>query len=235
MSKGDKKTADSIENRLGFMTPILKGFLTERGVEAANVGIQLYGGHGYIRSNKQEQVFRDVRISAIWEGTTGIQALDLLGRKIFQKGANLAPIKDRCRDLRNFAWDLMFNGSSASVKTHARTLYFKAIEWEASVYMIGFMAKKDRNAVGSASVDFLMYSGYVTLAEHWLRMEEAASKKLSAKPGNAAFLDSKVKTSAFVFEHLLPRTKSLRATFLAKPDSLMSMSAEQFSFDHAQK
>ena len=64
---------DEIENRLGFMTPILKGFLTERGIEAANLGIQLYGGHGYIHSNKQEQVLRDVRISAIWEGTTGIQ------------------------------------------------------------------------------------------------------------------------------------------------------------------
>ncbi len=71
--KGDKKTVDEVENTLGFMTPILKGFLTERGIEAANIGIQLYGGHGYIKSNKQEQVLRDVRISAIWEGTTGIQ------------------------------------------------------------------------------------------------------------------------------------------------------------------
>jgi alkylation response protein AidB-like acyl-CoA dehydrogenase len=69
--KGDLTTHDAIDDRLGFMTPILKGFLTEMGTEAASTGIQLYGGHGYIKSNKQEQVYRDVRISAIWEGTTG--------------------------------------------------------------------------------------------------------------------------------------------------------------------
>ncbi len=75
LKKGDKKKAEAVEDKLGFMTPILKGFLTERGIEAANIGIQLYGGHGYIKSNKQEQVLRDVRISAIWEGTTGIQVI----------------------------------------------------------------------------------------------------------------------------------------------------------------
>lgn len=78
-----ERRRDAIDYELGFRTPILKGFLTEMGVEAASVGMQLYGGHGYIKSNKQEQIFRDVRISSIWEGTTGIQALDLLGRKIF--------------------------------------------------------------------------------------------------------------------------------------------------------
>lgn len=133
---GDKKTVDEIEDRLGFMTPILKGFLTERGIEAANLGIQLFGGHGYIKSNKQEQVLRDVRISAIWEGTTGIQALDLLGRKIFAKRANLAPIKDHCKELRRFAWNLMFNGSSTQVKTHALLLYRKAWNWEIAVYRV---------------------------------------------------------------------------------------------------
>ena len=86
---GKKEEADKVDDVLGFMTPILKGFLTEKGIEAATLGVQLYGGHGYIKSNKQEQVLRDVRIAAIWEGTTGIQALDLLGRKIFRPRANL--------------------------------------------------------------------------------------------------------------------------------------------------
>jgi alkylation response protein AidB-like acyl-CoA dehydrogenase len=71
LEKGDKKKYDDIDYMLGFMTPILKGFLTEMGVEAASLGVQLYGGHGYIKSNKQEQVYRDVRIASIWEGTTG--------------------------------------------------------------------------------------------------------------------------------------------------------------------
>ena len=85
LNGGDMKRHDEIDYELGFKTPILKGFLTEMGVEAASLGMQLYGGHGYIKSNKQEQIYRDVRISSIWEGTTGIQALDLLGRKIFDK------------------------------------------------------------------------------------------------------------------------------------------------------
>ena len=79
---GNEAEVKKIEDRMGFLTPILKGFLTEIGVDAANMGMQVYGGHGYIKSNKQEQVLRDVRIGAIWEGTTGIQALDLLGRKV---------------------------------------------------------------------------------------------------------------------------------------------------------
>lgn len=79
---GDTKKAKAVDDRMGFLTPILKGFLTELAVDAANMGIQVYGGHGYIKSNKQEQVLRDVRIAAVWEGTTGIQGLDLLGRKV---------------------------------------------------------------------------------------------------------------------------------------------------------
>ena len=71
LMKGNKARADEIDDSLGFRTPILKGFLTEMGIEAASLGVQLYGGHGYIKSNKQEQVYRDVRIAAIWEGTTG--------------------------------------------------------------------------------------------------------------------------------------------------------------------
>merc|ERR1711871_677668 len=90
---GDTKTWKKIDDRMGFLTPILKGFLTEAGCEAANLGIQIYGGHGYIKSNKQEQVLRDVRISAVWEGTTGIQALDLLGRKIMLQ--KLKPINEQ--------------------------------------------------------------------------------------------------------------------------------------------
>ncbi len=117
----------------------------------------------------------------------------MLGRKIFDKKAKLAPIKDRCKDLRSFAWSHMFSGDSDQIKKHARALFWKGIEWELNVYRIGMMAKTDKNAVGSASVDFLMYSGYVTLAEHWLRMEIAATKNLNAGKGDKEFYDAKIK------------------------------------------
>jgi hypothetical protein len=196
-TKGMLDEASKVDDVLGFLTPILKGFLTEKGIEAATLGVQLYGGHGYIKSNKQEQNLRDVRISAIWEGTTGIQALDLLGRKIFRPKANLKPIKDHCARLRKLSLPL-FNplGSTASshpqVRSHAKTLYYMSFEWLYLTYKIGMKAQKDKNCVGIASVDYLMYSGYITLAEHWLKMESVAAEKLkdpACSPGTfiAAF------------------------------------------------
>lgn len=229
---GDKKLVDQIDDQLGFMTPILKGYLTEMGVEAANIGIQLYGGHGYIKSNKQEQVLRDVRISAIWEGTTGIQALDLLGRKIFRKGENLACLLSHCKRLRQFSWDLMFNGNSSSVKSHAKELFYKAIEWQLMTYYIGYRASKDKNVVGSVSVDYLMYAGHISLAENWLRMENVAAKKIKEGKGNQEFYDSKVKIADFVFRNLLPRTLSLKSQINNPSPAINSLKASQFSFDH---
>lgn len=190
--EGNKAKHDEIDDRLGFMTPILKGFLTEAGIEAASLGVQLYGGHGYIKSNKQEQVYRDVRISAIWEGTTGIQALDLLGRKIFKRKEEMKAIKVHCKKLREFASKYMFSGATPEIKSHARTLYYKAWEWEVMTYGIGSRAVKDRNLVGVVSVDYLMYSGHVTLAAQWLRMEVAANEKIKEGKGNKEFYDSKI-------------------------------------------
>merc|ERR1719420_1979095 len=116
---GDDKTEKAIDDRMGFLTPILKGFLTEVGVEAANMGIQVYGGHGYIKSNKQEQIVRDSRISAVWEGTTQIQALDLLGRKIMLQ--RLRPINEHCSQLYSQCKPLLFSGDS-QLRKHAWNL-----------------------------------------------------------------------------------------------------------------
>ena len=83
---GDLAGAQGHDDRLGFLTPILKGYLTEMGKEAADHGMQVWGGHGYIKDNGLEQVYRDIRIGTLWEGTTQIQALDLLGRKVLRRG-----------------------------------------------------------------------------------------------------------------------------------------------------
>lgn len=191
--EGNQKEHDAIDDRLGFMTPILKGFLTESGVEAASLGVQLYGGHGYIKSNKQEQVYRDVRIAAIWEGTTGIQALDLLGRKIFKRGEELKAINQHCARLRAEYGKYLFGGATPEIKAHARALYYKTFEWQAMTMLIGMEAKKNKNHVGVVSVDYLMYSGYVTLAAQWLRMEIVAQQKLAEGKGNKELYDSKIK------------------------------------------
>ncbi|CAE7494450.1 unnamed protein product, partial [Symbiodinium microadriaticum] len=121
-----------------------------------------------------------------------IQALDLLGRKIFRKGAELKAIKDHCAHLKNFSWDLMWSGATPEIKSHAKTLYYKAWEWQFMTQSIGLRAMKDRDIVGVTSVDYLMYSGHVTLAEHWLRMEVVANEKLKAGSENKDFYDSKI-------------------------------------------
>ena len=82
VTEGDQAAYKKYDDELGFYTPILTGFLTEMGLEAANLGIQVFGGHGYIGEHGMEQIARDARISTLYEGTTGIQALDLLGRKV---------------------------------------------------------------------------------------------------------------------------------------------------------
>ena len=232
---GDAKKVKEIEGELHFLTPILKGYLTEVGVEAANLGIQIYGGHGYIKSNKQEQVLRDVRIAAVWEGTTGIQALDLLGRKIMM--GKLKPINEHCGRLRSKALNLLMNGSSTSVKKHAFELFKLSCQWQYCTYKIGAAAATNRDAIGVASVDFLMYSGYITMAEHWLKMEEAAAKALVSptekNEHTKEFYEAKVQTAEFYFSNILPRTETLVTTMFTPVDTIMQMKEDNFSFDHA--
>jgi hypothetical protein len=233
----DIKRHDEIDSELGFKTPILKGFLTEMGVEAASLGMQLYGGHGYIKSNKQEQIYRDVRIASIWEGTTGIQALDLLGRKIFDKKAKLQPIKDAVSRLKAVAQPHLF--SNSVMGQHARTLYWKAIQWQLMTMAIGYRAMKgSKDIVGAVSVDFLLYSGHVTLAEHWFRMEAVAHKKIEEGKGNKEYYEAQIQTADYVFKHMLPRTLGLRKSILAPSNTTINstgaLKAEHFSFDHSQ-
>ncbi len=100
------------DDKLGFLTPILKGCLTELGLESANLGMQVFGGHGYIREHGMEQIVRDARIATLYEGTTGIQALDLLGRKVLLMTQGKA-VRDFTRGVARFAVDLLKNRAGA--------------------------------------------------------------------------------------------------------------------------
>jgi len=227
---GDAKGAKECDERLAFLTPILKGFLTEAGKEAADLGIQAYGGHGYIKDNKAEQVFRDVRIASLWEGTTQIQALDLLGRKIMLQ--KLKPIGEHCSELRSLCMKHVFSGGALG--QHARSLLWHTIEWQLMTYRIAAKAASSKEWISSTSVDYLMYSGYVTLAAHWLKMEAVALDKLKTGGNEEAdFYEAKVQTSAFVFDRLLPRTRSHKAVMFSPVESIMSLKEENFAFDHA--
>jgi len=229
---GDAAGAKALDERLAFMTPILKGFLTEAGKEAADGAIQVYGGHGYIKDNGVEQVFRDVRIAPLWEGTTQIQALDLLGRKVLLQ--KLRPIHEHCGRLFRLCAPLLLS-RDAQLRRHAASLLAHAFEWAGLTHRIAWRAARNREHVSSASVEYLMYSGYVTLAAHWLQMESAAVTALASGSGEEEpdFYLSKKKTSSFVFDRLLPRTRGLKAGILAPAESLTAMRLDEFSFDHS--
>lgn len=230
---GDKKAVRAVDDRMGFLTPILKGFLTEIAVDAANMGIQVYGGHGYIKSNKQEQVLRDVRIAAVWEGTTGIQALDLLGRKIMLQ--KMAPLNQHLMPMYSYCFNLAKEGGGTNLRKHALKMLYLAAEWHGVTGVVVGKAMADRNAVGVASVDYLMYAGYIHMGYHWLKMEAAAEAALANGDTEhpEEFYKAKVQTAQFYFDNILPKTTSIRKTMFTPVDSIMGMKKESFSFDHA--
>ena len=230
LTRGDQAAFEDYDDKLGFYTPILKGFLTELGLEAANHGMQVYGGHGYIKEWGMEQIARDARIATLYEGTTGVQALDLIGRKVLlsSKGKVVreytAEILKFCaaharnKYLRRFAWDL--------TKLCA--------QWNTLTVRIMLAARKDRDIVSSASVDFLMFSGYVMMAYFWAQQAVIASEKLEAGNGQetAEFYKAKIKVADFYFDRLLPRAQGHAESMVTTSRTLTSLPVEHFSFDY---
>ncbi|WP_111657853.1 acyl-CoA dehydrogenase C-terminal domain-containing protein [Isoalcanivorax indicus] len=227
--EGDKQKQEYWDSQLGFLTPILKGFLTEKGLDCANLGMQVFGGHGYIREHGMEQIARDARISTLYEGTTGIQALDLLGRKV------LLMTRGKC--VREFSQKLVDFGTrnltNGTLRPYAWKLLKIAAQWNYLTTRVMLTASKDRDVVSTASNDFLMYSGYAMMAYFWALMAAKSQEKLE-KGGEQPkeFYEAKLATAEFYFEHLLPQAKGHAESMLKPTRSMMQMKAEHFSFDY---
>ncbi len=212
----ERKQADAL---LGFITPIMKGCLTEWGVECTYHALQCFGGHGYIAEHGMEQLARDARITTLYEGTTGIQALDLMSRKVLQlRGAGLrimlAMIDEFCTA----------HAGDAAVAAFIAPLREKSVEWQQLTLRIGEHAARNADEAGAAAYDYLLYSGYVALAYWWARSVAA----LDASPTSAEFKHAKRETAAFYFARILPRSLSHRAAIESGAASLMALDAAQF-------
>ena len=219
-----KKLADSL---LAFLTPIAKAFMTEVGFEAANHGVQIYGGHGFISEWGMEQNVRDARISMLYEGTTGIQALDLLGRKVLMtQGATL---QNFTKIVHKF---IKAQEGNEAVQEFVGPLATLNKEWADITMKIGMAAMKDREMVGAASVDYLMYSGYVCLAYFWADMARVAAEKLAAGTSEEAFYKAKLQTARFYYQRILPRTRAHVEAMLSGSENLMDMDEENFSLGY---
>jgi len=220
----DSDERQQADTQLAFLTPIAKAFLTETGFESANLGLQIFGGHGYISEWGMEQNVRDSRISMLYEGTTGIQALDLLGRKVLMtQGESL---KSFTKVVHKFCES---QADNRPLQEFINPLARINREWGDLTTRIGMKAMMNREEVGAASVDYLMYSGYVTMAYLWARMAATAQQKLDAGEGDRLFYQAKLKTARFYFERILPRTKTLEATIDSGADNLLAMDEDEFS------
>ncbi len=218
----EKKEADEL---LALLTPIAKAFLTEVGYEAANHGVQIYGGHGFIAEWGMEQNVRDSRISMLYEGTTQIQALDLLGRKVLMTQGET--LKRFTKMVHKFC---QAEEGNEQLKPYVQELARLNKEWGELTLQIGMGAMKNRDEVGAASVEYLMYSGYVVLGYLWARMAKVANEALAAGSDEAGFYQAKVATAEFYFKRILPRTRSHVACMQAGAAPIMALDSALFQF-----
>ncbi len=219
----DEETRKQAELQLGFLTPIVKAFFTETGFESANLGLQCLGGHGYIAEWGMEQNVRDSRISMIYEGTTGIQALDLLGRKVLMsQGASL---KCFTRVIHKFC---QAHTDNEQLQVFIEPLKAINKEWGEITMSIGMKAMKNREEVGAACVDYLMFSGYACLAYFWADMARVAQEKLTEGTSEEGFYKAKIQTAKFFYARLLPRAYNHKACMESGADNLLTMNEADF-------
>lgn len=203
----------------GFLTPISKACQTEWSIENTYNALQCFGGHGYIHEHGMEQLARDARITTLYEGTTGIQSLDLIGRKTAASGA--AGLKLFLGLIEQFA---SAHESDATAAEFIAPLREKAAEWGALTQDVLQRAATNPEELGAASTDYLFYSGYVVLAYWWARSVVAAQ----ASQQDAAFKQAKLETARFYYARLLPRTLTHAAAIRAGAESLMAMDEARF-------
>lgn len=218
----ERKFADNI---LSLLTPIAKAFLTETGSESAKHGVQVFGGHGFISEHGMEQIVRDTRIACLYEGTTEIQALDLLGRKVLQTQG--AMLRDFTKIIHKF---VEANKDNAAMKEFVEPLAALNKEWGDLTMQIGMRAMQNPDEVGAAAVDYLYFAGYITLAYLWARMALVAQEKLAEGTTDVDFYNAKVTTARFYFKKILPRVRSHVDVIAGGLDPLMSLDAEHFAF-----
>lgn len=224
-SSNDQEQQKHSDELLAFLTPIAKAFLTESGNESAKHGVQVFGGHGFIVEHGMEQIVRDARISTLYEGTTEIQSLDLLARKVLKSEGKL---------LKNMT-DLIdqFIGQAQSnevLRPYLEKLAELKQQWVSLTKSIAEKAKHNPEEVGAASVDYLYFSSYVVFAYLWARMAQVAHEKLESGTQEEAFYKAKLTTAKFFYQKLLHRTQSHAASIESGADAVMELDQDAFAF-----
>jgi alkylation response protein AidB-like acyl-CoA dehydrogenase len=221
LNSDDPDTVKKAEKLLAFLTPIAKGFNSETGIEVCAMGVQTYGGHGFISEYGMEQLTRDQRITAIYEGVTAIQGLDLLGRKTMSMGLLEVFMSE--------VQDFIDAEQSEAAKEFIAPLKNAVEEWKNVSGSIAQRAQSDVDLVGSCAYDFLMYSGYITLAYFWAQAAITSLNALDAGSDDK-FYQTKIDTARFYFARILPRSQTHASLMKNDSSDLMAIDAEHFSF-----
>ena len=204
----DPAVRQAAEDFVAVITPVVKAMFTDHGFEAANLAVQTYGGHGYIHEHGVEQFVRDARITQLYEGTNGIQALDLIGRKMPEGGGRL--LRRFFHPMQEF---LLANMGDEEMKEFCRPLMAAFAQLQQVTLLLAQKGLTDSEEAGAAASDYLRFFGLVAVGWMWARiaktaLERAAPEKSGGDP--AGFYASKLDVARFYMKKVLPETASPR-------------------------
>ena len=220
-SSDDNKVKNNAENIIALMTPILKSFATDVGCESANLALQIYGGHGYIKDHGMEQLVRDARIAPIYEGTNGIQALDLVGRKMQRNDGEI--IENFFSIINNY-----LNNLSTDKKLETIVKQFKK-SFDELVFITNHLRsfnKNKINEINGTAVEFLQMFSYVSIGYIWLKLLIISIEKNNDNSNE--FLKSKIATGKYYFNKVLPQTSFLKDHILSGASNYNDYKDEYF-------
>jgi len=218
----ERERADGL---LAILTPIVKGFVTDMSLECTSHAIQVHGGHGYVRESGVEQYFRDARITAIYEGTNGVQAMDLLSRKVLGTGGALARLLGGL--IGGFCER---HAGSAQLSEFVTRLTGLLKEWSEATEQVAARAARDPDEIGAAAMDYLMLTGYLCFAWCWVRMAAVSAAAITRGADGRDFHEAKLATARFYFERVLPRAEAHLDALGAGAKSVMGLPADRFAF-----
>jgi len=219
-SEEERQLADDL---IGLLTPVIKGYGTDKGFDVTVACQQVFGGHGYIWENGVEQYVRDARIAQIYEGTNGIQAMDLVGRKLPMNGGRAMQAF-----LKIVATEIAEAKEIEKLARFAEALEKASQQLQAATMWLMQNAMKNPDNAGAAAHHYMHIMGIVATGLMWLRMAKAAAALLDAGEGDAKFLETKLVTARFFAERIMPDAGALRRKIEGGADSLMALDPEMF-------
>ncbi|HIF10350.1 MAG TPA: acyl-CoA dehydrogenase [Sneathiellales bacterium] len=219
----DEAAREAADDWVALTTPVIKGFLTDYGFDSCNLGVQCFGGHGYIHEWGMEQFVRDARIAQLYEGTNGIQSLDLVGRKLAANGGRA--IRAFFAEVGGFV-DAHKDDSQMSEFT---TPVAEAIDHlqQATLWFMQNAMQKPDNA-GAGSYDYMTLFGLAATGYMWAQMAKVAVAKIANEAEDIAFYENKVATARFFMERMLPDTGALLKKIESGADTVMALDADAF-------